>query len=187
MNSNTNGKAEPVKVVMPKLIDGAKAIEAAITSISNRGKKLDNDVQIVGLSVLAHADKHGDITLINRLYNCMPAGSRRRALAEWLMAFGKVSANADRSTLREAPFVYDKAKKTDLQGAAQEPWFTFAPEGAPADMFDVSRALHGLIARAKKAQQVNDIELLARLQQLDDAAQSRLATAQGTTAQATTH
>mgnify|MGYP000654553662 CR=1 FL=1 len=50
-----------------KLLTGASAINTAITSISKRGKSLEKDIHVAAVSCLIHADKHGDITLAEKL------------------------------------------------------------------------------------------------------------------------
>lgn len=158
MNDKTTG---------PKLITDKSALTKAIDSIANRAKKLDNDVQLAGLSAIAHLDKHGDVTFVNRLYLALGKGTRRRALAEWFMAFAKVTPNQNADTKRDQPFAYDKSKTTRLDGATLEPWFDFAPEPAVDQLFDVRAALHRIVQRASKAPSVNDTELLGRLREID--------------------
>ncbi len=64
-------------------------------------------------------------------------------------------------------FIYAKDKATDLAGAIGNPWYDFAPEKAPDEMFDVRKALTALLNRAGKANNVNDTDLLAKLRQLE--------------------
>lgn len=172
-SSATKPAAAAKKAGPVNLIVGAAAIGVLIGAIAKAGKKLDLDIQRAALSTLNHASEHGDVTLINKLYLCMPQGSRKRALAEYLMAFGNVLANTNRSEAREAPFVYTKDKKFDVTLAAATMWYDFAPEPEVADMFDVRAALHSVIQRAKKASEqgtkISDLDLYARLQQIDDA------------------
>lgn len=151
-----------------KLIEDAGKIAVAIVGIGKAGLKLDNEIQLVGLSVLNHAEKHGDVTLINKLYLALPRGARKAAMTQWLVAFGKVAANTG-DNKKEAPFVYDKTKTTDLAGASQTPWFDFAPDKAPDACFDIAAAVAALLKRASKADSVSDPELLAKLQSLTTA------------------
>lgn len=160
-------KKETPKATGPKLITDKAELTKAIDSIATRGKKLDADVQLAGLSALNHLDKHGDTAFVNRLYLALAKGARRRALAEWFMAYGKVSPNANNETKKEQPFAYDKSKVTDLEGASIDPWYDFAPEPTVEAMFDLRKALHQMLNRASKAADVNDPELLGRLRELD--------------------
>ncbi len=149
------------------LLTGAPAIQAAIKSITNRGAKLDADIQHCALSVLAHVDKHGNVTLINELYLGMPKGSRKAALAEWLMAFGKCKAN-EGADKKAVPFLYDGSKKTDLVLAAEKPWFEFKLDKAPDEVFDFAKALQALLNKAGKANQDTLVggDLLAQVKAL---------------------
>lgn len=151
-----------------KLIEDSGKITAAINAIAKSGNKLDLDIQLVGLSVLNHAELHGDVTLINKLYLALPRGTRKTAMTQWLVAFGKVVANTG-DNKKEAPFSYDKTKATDLAGASQTPWFDFAPDKAPDALFDVQAAVASLLRRASKADKVSDPELIAKLSQLVNA------------------
>jgi hypothetical protein len=149
------------------LILGTAAIKSAILTVQTSGKRLDDLIQTVGLSVLNHVELHGDVTVVNSLYLSMPKGSRSKALAEWLMAHGKVVANTDRKAAKTAPFVFEKSKATKLDAAMQAPWFTFAPEPAVVDMFDFQAALKSLLARAEKAekagQKIEGADLLTKV------------------------
>jgi len=134
----------------PALISGAAAIDKAILSISNRGKKLDGDIQVCGLSVLAHIEQHGDISLFIKLYMAMSAGSRRNALVDWACQFGKLDVNL-REDKKERPFLYAKGKTTNLVGAMEKPWYKCKPEKALADEFDFIGKIQGLLDAASKA------------------------------------
>ena len=148
-----------------KIMDKA-AIEKAIDSIAKAGKKLDGDIQAAAVGCINHIEACGDVRLFNRLFLAMPKGARKGALTQWALAFGKVEANTG-DNKKEAPFIYAKDKATDLAGAIGNPWYDFAPEKAPDEMFDVRKALTALLNRAGKANNVNDTDLLAKLRQLE--------------------
>lgn len=156
MTAKQNTTKKPATL---KLIEGAALIDKAIASIKNRGAKLDQDIQIAGLSVLAHVQAHGDVTLADRLYNAMPNGSRRNALASWMLAFGKVrkldKANASDAEALKAGrvFGYNKEANTDMQGAQDKPWHEFKHvDGSIDEAFDVKAAVHHLLKRIQNAQ-----------------------------------
>lgn len=136
----------------PALLTGTAAIDKAILSISNRGKKLDGDIQMCGLSILAHIEQHGDITLFTKLYHAMSAGSRRNALVDWACQFGKLAVNLD-ADKKERPFLYVKTKATDMTGAMEKPWYECKPEKALDEEFDFVSKLTSLLAQAKKARE----------------------------------
>lgn len=145
-----------------KQLDKAQ-IEALIKRISTTGKKLDDDIQQAGLGCLNHIEQHGDITLFNRLYLALPAGARKSALTAWAIEFGRVLPNTG-DNKKEAPFVYSRDKATDMAGAASNPWYNFAPDKAPDEVFDIGKALTALLAKAGKAKSVSDVKLLEQLQ-----------------------
>lgn len=141
-------------VVAPAVrFTGKKDIEYAIGIIKAKGEQFDLAVQEVQLSVLHHADKHGDITLFEGLFNALPKGSRRNALAEHAVKYGCIAVNldADPKKRKAKPFLHVKGKATDLVGAAAEPWFEMSPE-KPVDMaFDFKAQLLALLKKADKA------------------------------------
>lgn len=103
----------------------AAAVSAAITSIKSRGAKLDNDIHSAALACLFHADKHGDITLMNKLLLALPNSARRNALAQWAVHFGKFMPNEDKKSMETAPLAFDKASSTDIEGATAKPFWDF--------------------------------------------------------------
>ena len=125
-----------------KIITSKAAIVTAIESIRTRGKKLDNDIWIAAVSVTAHADAHGDVTLANTLVDAMPKGSRVNALLAYLECFGKFSYDDEKKEL-----CFDKSKKTDLEGAQVASWVEFKPEPAYKGL-DLNVAILDLIKKA---------------------------------------
>lgn len=135
----------------------AAEINKSIASIATRGKTLDADIQVTGLSILHHADEHGDSTLADQLVNALPKGSRKLALVEWMLAFGKLRL-LDRTNPEDAArvvagayFAYDKTKHTDLDSAIRKPWFDFKPEAPVLTAFDAQAAVQGVLAKMTKA------------------------------------
>jgi hypothetical protein len=95
----------------------------------------------------------------------MPKGSRKTALTAWGLAHGKLQANAG-DNKKDAPFLFDKSKETKLDEAAGNPWYDFAPDKAPDEMFDVIKALNVLLVKAGKATKNNSPELVEKLREL---------------------
>lgn len=140
-----------------KLIVGTAAIDKAITSIKNRGAKLDNDIQLAGLSVLAHTAEHRDTGVMDRLVNAMPKSARKLALVEWMLAYG-VARKLDPKNKDEAAaikagrvFQYEKERKLDLEGAQEKQWHEFKPEADVVTAFDAQSAVAALLARMRGA------------------------------------
>lgn len=157
-----------------KLIVGTAAIDKAIASIKNRGAKLDNDIQIAGLSVLAHTAEHGDTGVMDRLVNAMPKSARKLALVEWMLAYGCARKldpkNKDEAlAIKEGRvFKYEKERKLDLEGAQEKKWHEFKPEAAVSTAFDAQSAVASLLARMRAAQQ-KGLNIEHREQALADA------------------
>lgn len=133
-----------------KTLAGAAAINAAISSIQGRGKKLALDIHICAVSTLLHADQHGDITLAAKLVQALPDFSRRNALLDWFQAFGKFGWDADAKAL-----TFDKTKKTQRIEAIETPFWDFKPE-AEYKPFVLAAELKKLVDKAVKAQERGD-------------------------------
>lgn len=157
-----------------KLIVGTAEINKAIASIALRGKKLDADIQHAGLSIIAHIEEHKDTTLLDKLIDAMPKGSRKLALTEWALAFGKVrllDAKNPEDAARiaaKAYFQYDKTRTTDLTSAAAKPWFDFKPEQPVLTAFDAQAAVSGVLAKLAKAA-AGGLEIKGKAEALDAA------------------
>lgn len=135
------------------LITGTAELNKAIDSVINRGKKLDDSIQLLGLSLLGHTDEHGDITLMNRLLVSFPKGSRRNAFAEWALKFGKYSLNTG-ADKKEVPFHFDRERTTDIdgpEGARTLMWTECKPEQDLDKVFDFGAMLQALIKKADQA------------------------------------
>lgn len=142
---------------MSKFMTAAE-INKAIASIASRSKKLDADIQTAGLSILNHVQEHGDSTLADKLVLALPKGSRKLALTEWLLAFGKLrilkKTNVDDSARigAGAIFAYDKTKHTDLDSATAKPWYDFKPEPDVRTAFDAQSSVKAVLTKLTKAQ-----------------------------------
>lgn len=123
------------------LISGAAKIKAAIDSIERRGKKYDRDVQVAALSAMQHHVEHGDVTLINRLVDAMPKGSRVNALRAFIETFGACRYDAESKA-----FVHAKGKNHRLNEAHGILWTEFKPE-ADYQSIDPVAFLNGAIKR----------------------------------------
>lgn len=130
-----------------------QACNLAIASIAKRGAKLDADIQNVGLNILNHVAEHREVSLVLKLYNAMPKGSRRNALADWFQRFGQVTVNTDKASAKERPFLFAKDKATDLQGAIAMAWYECKPEKELAEEFNFAAQLAALLKRADSARE----------------------------------
>ena len=128
-----------------KLIEKAADVTKAIESIARRAKKLDTDIHVTAVSCLHHADKHGDVTLMQNLIKAMGRSQRKNALIGWACAFGKFTPDEAGKNV-----VFEKDGTTDMTSATEESPWDFAPE-APFQAFDLSAELGKLIKKAQKA------------------------------------
>jgi len=120
-----------------------------IDTLNDKAKAIQSEYQAVGVECLQHLSDHGDIGPVNRLYVGMPKGTRKTAMASWLMAHGALKVNTDKGTKETSPMAFDKNKKTDPEAAKADPWQDHAPERDIADTFDLQVALKSLLNRAQ--------------------------------------
>lgn len=133
-------------------LQGADAINKEISSIKSAGAKFDKRVQDCAVACLDHMEQHGDYTLLVNLYHALPKASRRASMAAWILRYSKLTANTDKATKKEKPFLLDKTKANDMVGAAAEMWHsTGKPEQTPDTILDLQKAVLSLLARVKKA------------------------------------
>lgn len=154
-------KAKPkAQVSTFKLLEGTKAIEASIKSISTRGKAFERDIHVTAVSCLVHADKHGDVTLAQRLVDAVPSLARKNALRDWFLAHGKFIYNA-----KEKQFNFSKSAVTLTEEAIATPFWEFKQEAAYVP-FDINKAITQLLARADTAIKKGDNVPEATIKQL---------------------
>ena len=127
------------------LISGAANIKAAIDSIERRGKKYDHDVQIAALSAMQHHAEHGDVTLVNRLVDAMPKGSRVNALREFIETFGAVRFDTE-----SKKFLHTKGKEFRLDDAMKIMWNEFKPEQAYQPIVDPFKRFDQLVTQFER-------------------------------------
>ena len=143
-----------------KLLTGASAINTAIASISKRGKSLEKDIHVAAVSCLIHADKHGDITLAEKLVQAVPSLARKNALRDWFIAHGKFDYDA-----KAKQFKFDKASTTLVEEATVTPFWQFKPE-VEYKPFDLDAAIQNTLKRALKAVENGDTVDMAKLESL---------------------
>ena len=125
-----------------------------INTIATRGNKLDQLIQDVAVSIVAHVGDHREASLVCKLYNAMPKGSRRLALAHWFVKHGAVKVNQSKTDAESIPFLFDATAVTNVKGATEQFWFDGKKEKTLREEFDVDRALANfgkVLERAIKA------------------------------------
>lgn len=143
-----------------KLFVGTAAIQKELGSIKTASAKLDQRIQVAGLSVLAHVAEHHNITLFNELLDSMGKGHRKTAMVEWALKSGTISKNeVDGKLDKDMPYKWDKSKTLNMEQAADVAWFNFKPENLD-DTFDFAKMLGALLNKAAKQQSKDPAKLL---------------------------
>lgn len=127
------------------------ALEKEIVSIAGAGKKLDARIQAAGVGVLEHLAEHRDTGPVNRLYLALGKGARHSAMTSWLLAYGSLVANTEPGTKAEKPFLFDKEKVTQPEGAEADPWYNHKPSKAPDQILDLQAAIRAILKKAMTA------------------------------------
>lgn len=155
---------------MMKTIEGA-ALLKAIDAWAKAGAKWADQGQALGLSALKALRDSGDIGPANRLLCAMPKGTKVTSMKSWLIAHSSLIDNqgedkADKPMIHSRDKADEMGTRADVEAAAQDKWVEHKPEKAADEVFDLQKALLGIIAKAGKAKQVAHVELLAQVQAL---------------------
>lgn len=159
-----------MSTIKTKLIVGTAALTTECGLVKKAAAKLDQRVQVLGLSILAHIDEHHNITLFTTLMDSLSKGQRKTAMLDWAMKFGQISQNLDKEGKldKDQPYKWDKSKKTDLMAAEEMPWFECKPEKLD-EVLDVGKMLQAILRKASKPDAKlaeGSAELLTKLQAL---------------------
>lgn len=127
-----------------KLITDASALKTEIKAIGAAVSKLESRIHVAAVSCLVHAEKHGDVTLMQSLIAALGKSQRRNALLAWCVNYGTFALSEDGKSV-----VYLK-READAKGAEAEPFWEFMPEPAYVQ-FDVAGELQKLLTKARKA------------------------------------
>lgn len=109
-------------------------IEKRITSIRSRSRKMDMDIHTTAVQCLAHAEKHGDVTLCGRLIGAMGHASRRQDLIAWFAYFGPVAINAKTFKPTQRKATHEQYRKYDVAGAEETPFWVLIQDKPPAPL-----------------------------------------------------
>lgn len=132
-------------------------IQKRITSIRNRGAKMDRDIHETAVLCLYHARDagQGDITLLSKLAAAMPRSSRRKALIAWAVAHAPVTFSEKEDQFRM------KKKRTEADWYIEEadavPFWDYTKEKKPAQ-YDLSKAVDGLVRTIRKANEQGNLK-----------------------------
>ena len=145
-----NATAAPVAAIQPEFILGTAEITRACEHITEKGQKLDDFIQYTALSVLNHVELHGDISVANKLYLSMPKGSRKTALADFMLKYGKLLPEQDRLKGKTAPFIFGRDKVTNLEAARAKPWYEHKKDPEVIDTLNIHAMIAALVARIER-------------------------------------
>jgi hypothetical protein len=148
-NQMSKQSNKPVTTVVLPTMLAIAALNKGIDDLCKDATSIQSRIGEVGIQCLMHLEANGDIGPANRLLVGLPKGVRRNALGSWMLTHGALSVNADAGTKKTAPVKFDKSKKTNVQAALADPWFSHQPEKPLDTVFDLQRAIHVMLTRAK--------------------------------------
>ena len=126
-----------------KLIDGIKT----------RGAKLDADIQTAAVCSAIHAHQHSDASLLIRLVQALPKGSRSNALKDWMLRYAPIAFDKDGEIVFSRPYDNkDEESRTAAVAACEAAthWTEHKPEPKFVP-FDLGAALAALLKKAEAA------------------------------------
>jgi hypothetical protein len=171
------GKFMGKATAAPKLI-GDDVLASVISAFKGKMAKLWTESHSIAYSAVVAMHKIGadgkpcnNVFYINEFYKSLGHGARHVAFTAWVIAFGGVKANDDKSKIEQTPFILDKDKAVNLELAAKTPWFMFKPSPGPDAVIDILKLTLALIKKAanpKEGQEVAHSAMLTELQALAD-------------------
>ncbi|AHB12099.1 hypothetical protein Paz_02 [Xylella phage Paz] len=134
-------------------------IERNIKAISRFGKKMDAFIQDTALQVALHCHKHGEISLLHKLWSAMQEfkGARHKAMDEWMIRFAPVKM-VDPANIPDDkfPFTVDTERMLDEEGRnalcleqakPANHWYNMKPDPKLVDSLDINAMLNALLKR----------------------------------------
>ena len=136
----------------------ASELNKRIKALGRSNARITAEVQTLGLACLMQVEEHGNTTPINSLVQAL-SRPQVKAFAEWALSFGKVSKASKADAEAGQFFAYDKTRTTDIQGATEQPWDSFAPEKAAsvARAFDLQAEVLKVLRKAAEQGQPQSI------------------------------
>lgn len=115
-----------------KRIVGASAIAKAINGVIKSATNAQVKIHEVAVSALAHAEEHGDVTLIAKLVYGLPKGTRANLVSKWARAFAPIKFSD-----RDMNAKMDKSATAiafDVDGSEATPFWEMKSEVKPAEI-----------------------------------------------------
>lgn len=153
-----------------------KGVDSVIQAAINSAKTMREKVQLAGVAVLMHAEKHGDYSKAAVLVDGLGNGVNSGALVEWFVEFGGLEiGKAEVDGKKVDTFVGWKGKayiREKFAEAKCTAWWEFKKQN-PYAGFDLADALkkvvksaEGALAKIDDAESEGDDALAAMLREL---------------------
>lgn len=125
-----------------------KALVKLIRLIKTNGLKLEDQIQDALESALFQSVEKRNYTYLNDLFLAISKGVQRDAVGRYILAFGNVKPNTDKTSKDVKPFVLDDSKTGDLEGAKAVRWTDYAPQPKSVDrLLDEHKAAKNMITK----------------------------------------
>lgn len=156
------------KQVQFKLITEGKDLNTLIKSIGNRGKLLDRDLHVAGVSALYHAYTHGSTAFAQQLVEAIGSSGRKGALKKWLFHFGCFIFKEDNKTFGIDKDLKVKGFDAISKDAIATPFWELTTDKDDVEFVDAMQQVRSLIKRLTTAKQngklrAEDEAVLAKL------------------------
>lgn len=156
------------KAVQFKLITEGKDLNSLIKSIANRGKLLDRDLHIAGVSALYHAYTHGSTAFAQQLVEAIGSSGRKGALKKWLFHFGCFMVKEDNKTFGIDKDLKAKGYDAIAKDAIETPFWELTADKDDQEFVDAMAQVQSLIKRLTTAKtkgklRAEDEAVLAKL------------------------
>lgn len=142
------------------------ALTKLIGLIGKRGTQVSNMIQVAAIQAIGYSIVHGDIGFGQRLYDAMPAGTRKDSLMAYLELNGHFAVEGKG---KAAKIVFKNRERTfDPDALKLKHWNDAKRESVHKSVFDVSEEFDKFFRRMKKladdaTMQVKHKELLGAL------------------------
>ena len=125
-----------------------KEINKKILSIGKSGKTLDDNIHLVGVSILNHASEHGDFSAMNRLISAMPKSARTQALIKWVVDHSPLYHDVKTNL-----FIKSKNNKTEynVEQANDIPFWEYTIEKVVVPNYDNILNFQNILNSVEKA------------------------------------
>jgi hypothetical protein len=139
------------KAVSFNLLTEGKDLNALIKSIGNRGKLLDRDLHIAGVSALYHAYTHGSTAFAQQLVEALGSSARKGALKKWLFHFGCFMVKEDNKTFGIDKELKAKGFDAVSKDAIATPFWELTADKDELEFVNAMEGVKSLINRLTKA------------------------------------